>query len=239
MHRSGSSLIARLFFEAGANLGNSNTFYPGDKWNPHGYYEQQKILEINTSLINGIWNRLAYLKLPSKKTILKRAVRLSAKIKQSDLEYRDKIIKENRFCITLPAWLEHGAEIEKILICIREPYHVAKSLRQRNKIPLWLGYKLWHEHYQRMQKYMDAIPTRTIYYDKLTDPDYSVEELSAALQYFDVNLPAEEIENLCMNIINSKPIQNSPETVDYPAPVRSLWDDLIDSHQKQHSISSK
>ncbi len=53
MHRSGTSLVARLFFEGGANMGNPLEFYRSDKWNTDGYFEQPDIHSINMPLING------------------------------------------------------------------------------------------------------------------------------------------------------------------------------------------
>ena len=64
MHRSGTSLVAQLFFEAGADMGNPSTFYPTDKWNSDGYFEQTDILAINQPLINGFLGRFSYFWLP-------------------------------------------------------------------------------------------------------------------------------------------------------------------------------
>jgi len=56
MHRSGTSLVARLFFEAGADLGDPTTFYRPDRWNPDGYYEQPEIHGLNMKLTEGwLW----------------------------------------------------------------------------------------------------------------------------------------------------------------------------------------
>ena len=56
MHRSGTSLVARLAFELGADFGDPETFYRPDRWNPDGYFEQIDIHAINMPLINGpLW----------------------------------------------------------------------------------------------------------------------------------------------------------------------------------------
>ena len=67
MHRSGTSLVARLFYEFGADMGTPEYFYRPDKWNPEGYFEQPDIHAINMPLINGPWWKLAYFWLPSTK----------------------------------------------------------------------------------------------------------------------------------------------------------------------------
>ena len=59
------------FMEAGADLGDPETFYPSDRWNRDGYCEQSEILAVNMPLVSGPWGKLAFLKLPSTETILK------------------------------------------------------------------------------------------------------------------------------------------------------------------------
>ena len=38
MHRSGTSLVAQIFFEVGMDFGDPENFYPADRWNPDGYF---------------------------------------------------------------------------------------------------------------------------------------------------------------------------------------------------------
>ena len=61
MHRSGTSLVARIFHLMGANLGDEDTFYQPDMWNPEGYFEQPDIHSINMPLVNGIFWKFSYL----------------------------------------------------------------------------------------------------------------------------------------------------------------------------------
>ena len=75
MHRSGTSLVARLFFEAGEDLGDPANFYRPDRWNPDGYFEQPDIHAINMPLVHGIWGRLSYFAPPSTHAVLKRGCR--------------------------------------------------------------------------------------------------------------------------------------------------------------------
>ena len=105
MHRSGTSLVARLFHESGADLGDVRTFYPPDKWNPDGYYEQLDVHDINIPLINGALGKLSYFCLPSSKTILRRArpSAMDCKIRNAIAQYQNRFVKETRFCLTLPA----------------------------------------------------------------------------------------------------------------------------------------
>lgn len=57
MHRTGSSLVARMFYEFGVNLGTD--LMQGDETNPEGYFENWDFVNMNNVLLNeagGSWN---------------------------------------------------------------------------------------------------------------------------------------------------------------------------------------
>ena len=76
MHRSGTSLVARILLGAGGDLGDPKGFFPPDRWNKDGYFEQTDIHSVNMALINGRFGRLAYLKLPAEQTVIRRSAAL-------------------------------------------------------------------------------------------------------------------------------------------------------------------
>src|SRR3990167_4680399 len=57
MHRSGSSLVARMFYEWGVNLGEK--LMEGDFANPEGFFENWDFVNLNNELLSengGSWN---------------------------------------------------------------------------------------------------------------------------------------------------------------------------------------
>src|SRR5262245_2065716 len=92
MRRSGPSLVARLFYEAGADLGAPGTFYRPDRWNPDGYFEQREIQGVNMKLIHGMLWKLAYFRLPSTETIRRRAERARAELRRLAQKYAGKVV---------------------------------------------------------------------------------------------------------------------------------------------------
>jgi hypothetical protein len=234
MHRSGTSLVAQLFFEAGADMGNPSTFYPTDKWNSDGYFEQTDILAINQPLINGLLGRFSYFWLPSTHTVLKRAVRQVEQIRQVDKKYEGKVVKNPHFCLTLPAWLQSGANIEKLLFCLREPDQVAKSIQKRNKTTLKRAYFLWTVHNQRLLEQAKDIPTWFIYYNNLLDKSKMMNELMPAFRFFDMKISEEKMQSLIAKVVKSE-LNHSPTNIqaDYPHSVSELWHDLLERHDRQ------
>lgn len=233
MHRSGTSLIANLFHEAGADMGTPETFYRADRWNPRGYYEQPDIHEINMPLINGPWWKFAYFRLPSSKTILKRGQNYSGQIKAMGEKYRGKIVKETRFCLTLPSWLSCGVEVDKILICIRAPNQVVRSIQKRNFTTLSHGYYLWHLHNERIFQYTEGIPNWIVDYNRVLDQETYEEEMSAALHFLGFNLSKKHLMALRKKVVHSHMNHNSEQICKYPLKVQILWDTLRERHTDQ------
>jgi len=200
MHRSGTSLIARLLYEAGVDFGNPETFYRPDRWNTDGYYEQPEIFQINRKLLHGFWGKLSYFFLPSEEKILKRGKKHSEKINSLYEKYKNKFVKDPRFCLTIPAWTINGAEFDKIVVVVREPIQVAYSLKKRNHISLKLGLNLWYEHNKRVLEYIENIPHVFMFYNNILNSELNGDE---ELQKLPVNIfhpmkaVAERISNKC------------------------------------------
>jgi hypothetical protein len=233
MHRSGTSLIARLFFEAGADMGDPGTFYRPDRWNPEGYYEQPDIHAINMPLINGPWGKFAYFRLPSTRTILKRAEKRAEQIRRTAEAYKGKVIKETRYCLTLPAWLKYGAEVSKILICLRDPIQVARSIQKRNFAPLRHSYYMWYLHNKRILHHAGNIPIWIVYYNNALDEDTYSQEVGKALCFFGFDLNMTDLAELRKKAVRTH-MNHNPEQVEmYPPKIQELWNALRQRHADQ------
>ena len=233
MHRSGTSLVAKIFFEAGANMGGAGTFYKTDRWNPEGYYEQSDLRFLNIDLLHGPWGRWAYFKLPGQALILKRAARRRKDLEIMAQKYAAMLVKDPRFCLTLPAWLEHGAKVTDLLICLREPVQVARSLQIRNKIPLSLGLKIWKVHFKRLMEILAEnkdIRARFIRYDYLMDPVKRLQELQNAFCAMGFAHSPEEIQKLSASCIKDGLYHHQNADYKYAVDVRELWEELKRRH---------
>ena len=239
MHRSGTSLVAQLFHRAGADLGNPDTLNGPDRWNPDGYFEQREVQAVNIPLIHGPWGKLAYFRLPTTRTILRRADRRHSQIAQVASVYKDKIVKETRFCLTLPAWLEHGAEVRKMMICLRDPAAVAQSLSRRNWIVRALGYRLWMIHLQRLIQHVSGIPTWIVRYENILDPERFSAEFGSAAKFFGLELDEQQLLQLSQKSV--KPLFNhhQDQAAELPAGIRDLWQELLARHANQSDTAAR
>jgi hypothetical protein len=233
MHRSGTSLVARLFYEAGANMGDPDSFYRPDEWNPDGYFEQPDIHAINMPLINGIFGRLSYFWLPSTDRIMKRASSKTQLIRDTAQKYDDKLVKETRFCLTLPAWLANGAKVERILVCLREPIAVARSIQKRNHNIIAHGFYLWELHNRRLEENSVNIPKWYINYHNLLNPETQFEELKNAFTFMGYPIEDSKLEELLQCYVKTSMNHNPVEAYAYPTKLQILWDELLSRHANQ------
>jgi hypothetical protein len=235
MHRSGTSLVAQMLFEAGADFGDPATIYPADKWNPEGYCEKIDIHAINMPLVHGHLWKLAYLRLPSESAILRRAETMAPRIAEIGERYRGRYVKDCRFCLTLPAWRRFGPAINKILLCIRDPLNVAESLWRRNKLPLSLGYALWRSHNKRLLEAAQDIPFWVVYYRNLIDPEHFTSEACGMLNFMDAPATESVLQRLRAKVVKPQLNHGTASAARYPQAIDSLWRELLDRHAGQFS----
>jgi hypothetical protein len=238
MHRSGTSLVARLLHLGGANLGDSDTLYPGDRWNPDGYFEQQEVLAMNRALVNGPWWKLAYFRLPTAERVMSRANRRAAQIRSVADKFRDRTVKDARFCLTLPAWLSCGAEAEGILICLREPFEVAMSLRRRDRITISLALRLWFNHCHRLLENVKDQRIGFVLFKNLLSSDTFVPEMERAFRFAGLDLTTSEITALGKQVLRLPTSRSGDKSFRYPPRVEDLWRELLEYHGRQTSLSA-
>jgi hypothetical protein len=229
MHRSGTSLVARILLGAGGDLGDPKGFYPPDKWNKDGYFEQTDIHSVNMALVNGRFGRLAYLKLPAERTVIQRSAALRKKILKISRDYSGRIVKENRFCVTLSGWRSQGATFSRVLVVFREPFEVARSLGKRNHIPSWLAYRLWCQHYERLESGSSGLELGYVDYNVLLDRKQSKSQIDSALHF--MKLPSEDSETLASEMITDG-ISHDTLSTRYPNRVNRILDRMKHRQEK-------
>lgn len=227
MHRSGTSLVARLLYEGGADLGDPTQFIAADRWNPDGYYEQADVININQQLIHGPFGKLAYFALPGDATIQRRAQRTSNEIKRVASENENKFVKDCRFCLTLPAWRQHGVEPRSVLICLRHPFEVALSLRRRNKITMHQGYNLWLLHNSRLLDSLQGLRCHFTIYSNYLDVEKIREEIRLLGAFCNISFDANMVDKFVASVKPQNRLDNESDKKQLPEDVAILWDDLL------------
>ncbi|UXI69214.1 sulfotransferase family protein [Tahibacter amnicola] len=190
MHRSGTSMVARLLNLMGMYFGPEGSALPVNRENPKGFWERRDIVELNDRLLaatGSTWfdihrflGRSADWQPPPP---LREAVH--AKVLDIDA-YRPWFLKDPRLCLTLDYWRE-WCERPVAVICSRDPRAIVASLAKRSEITgltfttdeavaLWLAY---NAELMRASEGMPRIFVR--YEDFLAQPQQQCRQLYEAL----------------------------------------------------------
>lgn len=162
MHRSGTSLIANLLSICGVYLGEESDLMPGTEDNPKGYWEHRKILILNNEILaalGGDWEAPPKTNEGWAEEARMDHLRLKAEIILQEFAGKEPWgWKDPRTSITLPFWTSLNALTVpfwlgrapklKVVLCLRNPIEVAKSLSNRKYSPTSAGLDLWLHYNQ-------------------------------------------------------------------------------------------
>lgn len=151
MHRSGTSVLARILNLMGIYLGPEGMSTGANPENPKGFWERRDVRILNDAVLHSIgcdWNRVSGLDLAAVPAEMLQAFDDVARRILLEMDaHRPWFIKEPRLCVLLPLWRRH-LEVPLVVNIHRDPAEVAASLHRRNDMPIEAGLELW-EYYTR------------------------------------------------------------------------------------------
>ncbi len=197
MMRSGTSLVCQVLTKLGQSFGDPGAMIPADRWNAGGYFEVREVMDVNSRIVTGIsrtaspvraWAaKVAYVAMPSVRSMPRRAARHRATIEDIGRRYRGAVLKDPRFCLTLRFWRE-WTEVDRIVVCVRHPASVLHSLARRHSLPKWLSARFYAWHVNTL---VDQLPSSSVVFldvDRLVDG--AADELEALGRGLGANVPA-------------------------------------------------
>src|SRR5262245_17288516 len=169
MHRSGTSLIARVLNLLGVYLGPQEHLMNPDRFNPNGYWEHQEIVALDDEILarmGGSWRdpptfTPGWQDSPGLADLRQRARKL----------IHDEFgaascwgWKDPRTCLTLPFWKRLLPPLHYVL-CLRNPADVARSLA--HTMPVEQAMDLWHIYTASAFEHSTGQPRLMVGYDDL------------------------------------------------------------------------
>jgi hypothetical protein len=237
MHRSGTSFVCRLLTSLGLDFGDPSGFLAADDWNAAGYFEARDVLDANSRLITGFprtagklragLSQMAYLRMPSLAAIRKRAGPMQSELQTLAGRYADLAVKDPRFCVTLPVWRE-VSEVTHVVVGVRHPESVARSLQRRQRIPIRVGLRFWAYHVDAL---LSAVPADTGFFAQfeLLRGDAALSVTARLAEHVglaaDENLVAGALERSMRRDLVHHDRAGSEAL---PPPVQALWNRLCD-----------
>jgi hypothetical protein len=199
MHRSGTSLVARLLHAMGCYVGEEHELAPPDVFNPTGYWEHRGVWSINEEILatlDATWLEPARADLARLSDASRRAFvdRVRTVVRTLD-EHGSWMVKDPRLAILFPIWRE-ALDRPICVLVWREPSAVARSLAARDGLPLVLGLALWDEYTRAMVASTIGLPRVSVSYQALvSDPIGCASRLHrdlVAAGAIDLRVPADD-----------------------------------------------
>ena len=146
MHRSGTSMVASLLRQCGLELGAEGELMRATVDNQNGYWENLRFKALNDEILRefgGSWETAPTFPANLQEDERFRRLRLRAEGLLEEFKGREPWgWKDPRNSLTLPFWSALMPGL-KIIVCLRNPYEVYLSLRQRRYSPHPRGLHLW------------------------------------------------------------------------------------------------
>jgi hypothetical protein len=177
MHRSGTSMVAKLLKQAGLNLGAETDLMPPAAENPEGFYEHLEFVRLNDEVLNVAgagwdcppatgfnWNDEAL------DPYREWARQLAAPLQ----EWLPWGWKDPRTSLTLPFWRGAFGPLQTVAV-VRNPLEVVTSLHRRNAFSTALGLTLWQIYAERILQDTSPDERLVTHYDSyFLEPDREI-----------------------------------------------------------------
>lgn len=201
MHRSGTSMVTRLLHACGLFLGREEELAGPALDNPEGFWENLNFVGLNEEILarcGGSWDALPALPAgwesgPEVEPLLGPARELVARYDR----HRHWGWKDPRNSLTIPFWRRVVPSL-KVVVCIRNPLEVARSLFVRgdatgdSQLQLWLRY-----HRQILSATPHACRIVTHYQSYFED---ARAELRRVTDWLGLEAPDEVVERACAQV---------------------------------------
>lgn len=253
MHRSGTSLVTNILYELGMDLGDLSEMYATDRWNAEGYFENVSVLMLNERIVLGDalyseryrtskpgerpwWSRLLmaaaksrYLFLRSADGIHARAQQKRAEIESAASRFDSIVVKDPRFSLTLGDWKKF-TRVDRVLYSYRHPLEVAQSIRRREKMPLWLGLRLWSFHVEGFLQSAQGTPVVFVDFNAFFDSERRWKEISRCFAFAGRPFNQSAAQTVFSNVLRSDSMHHSAPMGHLPARQQSLYAELCQYH---------
>ena len=187
MHRSGTSMVAKLLQRAGLNLGDEADLMPPAEENPEGFYEHLEFVGLNDEVLNVAgagWDCPPAADFDWEDTALDS---FRARARRVAVPLGERLPwgwKDPRTSLTLPFWRSAFGPLRTVAV-VRNPLEVVISLHRRNAFSTALGLTLWQIYAERILDDTSLDDRLITHYDSyFLEPD---REITRVLDFLDLN----------------------------------------------------
>lgn len=192
MHRSGTSMVARLLNLCGLYLGPEELLLGPDQGNPEGHFEHKGFIEVDEAVLSIIggssdsppdlpngWGNDLNLEAPyqdAKKLLV-----------SFDQRYPWGW-KDPRTTLVIPFWKRLIPNL-RFVVCLRNPLEVSRSLVKRDGMPTQKSLYLWYRYTRTAIRDTEGNPRIFVFYEDFFD--HADRELKRLLKFCGLSTPTE------------------------------------------------
>ena len=196
MHRSGTSVLAKILNLIGVDLGPAEALTTEPiADNPKGYWEHHELTAISDAILKrhgGSWDQPPLLP-PGWETAaalddLRHHAQQLIQAQFADVQLWGW--KDPRTCLTLPFWQQLLPDM-RYIICLRNPVDVARSLEHRDNLSAEKSSFLWLTYVSAALHHSEGKPRLVIFYEDLMDD--GLRELQRLAEFLGKPERAEEV----------------------------------------------
>jgi hypothetical protein len=196
MHRSGTSATAGMLVGLGLAGPRPADLIPPGPSNESGHWESHAVRRYNRQLLRAVGTsgyappaaEPRWADLPDYEDLRGTAQRWVAETGAG----KPVMVKDPRMCLTMEFWRQAVPGALAIVLVLRNPLRVARSLEARDHIPMSLGLSLWDRHLRTASDAVAGLPTLVLDYDSmLSDPAAVSDEVCAFLRRMGITVDAE------------------------------------------------
>jgi hypothetical protein len=186
MHRSGTSATCRVVNLLGLSVAREPDLLGPNPFNLRGHWESATLMRLNDRLVRllgaGWWcpprRRDDMWSTPGHEALLVDA----AKALEDVHPVSPWVWKDPRLCLTLPFWSPILPGTAVVIVALRDPLEIARSLARRDRMALEVAVALWERSMHHLLPALAGLPVATVAYaDLLADPMAEAERLHAFL----------------------------------------------------------
>ena len=232
MHRSGTSLLARLIQHCGIDIG--ARLLGGSAGNEAGHWEDAVAVELHERLLAAMGRRWHDLPVPTPAAIAAAAssdvrATLAGYLSRDRGTHRNWAVKDPRLSLFAGLWVDAarnpGIQLAGLLM-VRDPVEVAQSLAVRDGLPLGQGQLLWLEYTLAAMEQAQGIPLAVSTYDQLMDePGRVLDRIRLLPGWGALSWDREALQAIIEPSQRHHRAAAGAEHV--PLPVRELWEALV------------
>ena len=222
MHRSGTSLVANLLRRCGLYLGEEDKLLPASPDNTDGYWEHRDFVSLNEDILLALgsaWDRPSPAVMegwPYEERFNPSRIRAEVLLSKF-ADHEPWGWKDPRTSLTLPFWLSldgilipfwsgRGKKL-KVVVCLRDPLEVFRSLRDRTFTPSSAGLDLWQTYNEKILESTSPQDRIITHYDSYFRDAAS--ELARVLNFLRLEVSHETVKETTRVVSSAMRHQNS------------------------------